>query len=990
MQQRQSRPRNKVQAPSSASLESRPINDGSFVQDEGIKTAPLGNAGLSEWTSEHGGRAARGRQGPQEDKQVHAKLAKPKKAGSGAPIDRTEVTTAQSTSQTTGDNRHSPRPSSATVQGASPEVGAGSDAKGSSTLYPKKKPATNRNPNHSRRKEPGHIKRPANSFFLFRSHAIKTGLLSQVETPDHRNVSRIVGHLWNSLSEADRKSWDLEYQRQLAEHQRMFPDYRYKPEVRKGDKIKRKIRREEGEVEKCEELADQILRAYSDTGLVRDETGGTMSESKRRKVERHERYEAQKAQKQAEREAKQGKAVGRVAHSRRAVTHNRSSVSTASSVVSASPAPSLSSEWSLSDGSIFEARRESLAGDLATSLTSEFTNLAPFNPEEIGGAPEVDMRRELDDHQTAQHLRRRPSADFQDLPPHNHHMQREGATPLDASDGNAELREAVELAFPGRWRARHTPPPPMYTNGLNGWRDTESSALHTPSVLMGSFSSQSTPSKVRKAPPPPMTFLPQYAPFRTSTAMSPRFFYEQAINDNRPRSAEGDTPRSSHFALHHAHATALRSHDVSLVSPLNSHGGGQPRRPGTGRHAWNRWSQLGSASLTGHSGLAASSDGRRGSTQYSGVPFSPIVGVGEGRPLGSATTAMTPTTAYRDLMASSGMMADGRAGIVTPATAYHAGEGSSETSMMRLDSSISDMDINDGEALQFDASFLGAPHGDHELSTAVTAAQAHEQMTAGLASSVGSSLGLPSSGAETAAHSETSSLASPVSSCWNPSPGDVLTGSFMCSDVLDDGSHRDFSSLPSALLCGKDVPEAPAPDLEQQLLRQPTFEASIAEEEESQPTPTARTFSGRSHRPQPLIIPSEDLSSWTNDQRASVQSPSMPPTARRLRQHHQHRQQVRQAGYESSSSPTAFTRFHSRPATPVTARAKPSTSSPTRHRADRSSSSRKGSIASPSRLQSSRSTSSPKTSSDHAGIVQQSIQLTAGPKAVPESPGRIR
>lgn len=77
---------------------------------------------------------------------------------------------------------------------------------------------------------------------------------------DHRDISRIAAHCWNSLGDEGK----LKYQ-QLAEkkkqlHRLEHPDYKYAPVFRKEKTVKRKLKRDtEDEEDRCRKLATLVM-----------------------------------------------------------------------------------------------------------------------------------------------------------------------------------------------------------------------------------------------------------------------------------------------------------------------------------------------------------------------------------------------------------------------------------------------------------------------------------------------------------------------------------------------------------------------------------------------------------------------------------------------------------------------------------------------------------------------------------------------------------
>lgn len=95
-------------------------------------------------------------------------------------------------------------------------------------------------PSHARKTPPGHVKRPRNAFILFRSHACAANLIPPTVEKDHRQISRIVSHMWRDLPAEERGRWEREAEQEKELHRRLHPDYRYKPVYRKDTPAKKK------------------------------------------------------------------------------------------------------------------------------------------------------------------------------------------------------------------------------------------------------------------------------------------------------------------------------------------------------------------------------------------------------------------------------------------------------------------------------------------------------------------------------------------------------------------------------------------------------------------------------------------------------------------------------------------------------------------------------------------------------------------------------
>ncbi|KAJ3713527.1 high mobility group box domain-containing protein, partial [Lentinula raphanica] len=83
------------------------------------------------------------------------------------------------------------------------------------------------------------IPRPRNAFMIFRSEYHQAKITTDVER-DHRHISRIVGHLWNTMSDEDKAPYRLAAEKEKAEHQRKYPGYRFCPGTRTSKPVKRK------------------------------------------------------------------------------------------------------------------------------------------------------------------------------------------------------------------------------------------------------------------------------------------------------------------------------------------------------------------------------------------------------------------------------------------------------------------------------------------------------------------------------------------------------------------------------------------------------------------------------------------------------------------------------------------------------------------------------------------------------------------------------
>lgn len=125
----------------------------------------------------------------------------------------------------------------------------------------------------SRKTSPGHVKRPCNAFILFRSHAVTTNLVPKEIERDHRNISRIISHMWHSLDDNERKLWERQAEIEKQRHRELHPDYKYRPSSRRNNVLRRTARRLSSTERQCERIADAILKSCGREGVKRSRPG---------------------------------------------------------------------------------------------------------------------------------------------------------------------------------------------------------------------------------------------------------------------------------------------------------------------------------------------------------------------------------------------------------------------------------------------------------------------------------------------------------------------------------------------------------------------------------------------------------------------------------------------------------------------------------------------------------------------------------------------
>lgn len=157
-----------------------------------------------------------------------------------------------------------------------------------STKTSRKKKKTTRathEKSHARKRPEGYVKRPQNSFILYRTHVTKNNLIpEEYQINRSQDKSRIIGMMWKSLSEEERKPWEELSKQTHEEHLKLFPSYRYKPEMVKKDKSKRNLKTPEDIEKTCEEIADSILRSQGREGLSKERIPKRKANRKRSKT----------------------------------------------------------------------------------------------------------------------------------------------------------------------------------------------------------------------------------------------------------------------------------------------------------------------------------------------------------------------------------------------------------------------------------------------------------------------------------------------------------------------------------------------------------------------------------------------------------------------------------------------------------------------------------------------------------------------------------
>ncbi|KAJ9099991.1 hypothetical protein QFC19_005808 [Naganishia cerealis] len=169
---------------------------------------------------------------------------------------------------------------------------------------PEAQPAAKKKKSHARKQPVGHIPRPRNAFILFRKHiTVITGTYRQIclegeltfgsQDNDlipksvevkHQNISIVASKMWAEAPPAVKAQFTEAARKEKAEHARLYPDYRYQPAYRRTDIIRRRVRKDPLEDDKCEAVASLLIQGKAGNALetevkekIAEKTGQPMS-----------------------------------------------------------------------------------------------------------------------------------------------------------------------------------------------------------------------------------------------------------------------------------------------------------------------------------------------------------------------------------------------------------------------------------------------------------------------------------------------------------------------------------------------------------------------------------------------------------------------------------------------------------------------------------------------------------------------------------------
>ncbi|ODO11053.1 hypothetical protein I350_01655 [Cryptococcus amylolentus CBS 6273] len=116
---------------------------------------------------------------------------------------------------------------------------------------------------HARKQNADHIPRPRNAFILFRKHVVDAKLIPTSVEMRHQNVSIITAKMWSEAPPEQKAHFNELARIEKEEHLKKYPGYRYQPVYRRTNVIRRRVRKDEAEEEKCKNIAELLSKGKS-------------------------------------------------------------------------------------------------------------------------------------------------------------------------------------------------------------------------------------------------------------------------------------------------------------------------------------------------------------------------------------------------------------------------------------------------------------------------------------------------------------------------------------------------------------------------------------------------------------------------------------------------------------------------------------------------------------------------------------------------------
>ncbi|WRT68647.1 uncharacterized protein IL334_005626 [Kwoniella shivajii] len=120
---------------------------------------------------------------------------------------------------------------------------------------------------HARKQTADHIPRPRNAFILFRKHVVDSKLIPASVEMRHQNVSIITAKMWSEAPPDQKAQFNDLARIEKEEHLKKYPGYRYQPVYRRTNVIRRRVRKDEAEEQKCKSVAELLIKGKSGEAL---------------------------------------------------------------------------------------------------------------------------------------------------------------------------------------------------------------------------------------------------------------------------------------------------------------------------------------------------------------------------------------------------------------------------------------------------------------------------------------------------------------------------------------------------------------------------------------------------------------------------------------------------------------------------------------------------------------------------------------------------
>jgi hypothetical protein len=103
---------------------------------------------------------------------------------------------------------------------------------------------------------------------LFRANFLQEKKVTSNVERDHRHISRIIAHCWNSMADDEKKEFYDKVEKERVLHRLRFPNYRFSPISRTTKPVKRNVKRNGiDELSRCRQVAKLLLEGKQGSEL---------------------------------------------------------------------------------------------------------------------------------------------------------------------------------------------------------------------------------------------------------------------------------------------------------------------------------------------------------------------------------------------------------------------------------------------------------------------------------------------------------------------------------------------------------------------------------------------------------------------------------------------------------------------------------------------------------------------------------------------------